>query len=217
MIAMSTKTIKIAVIDDHAILREGLKLVLGETRDIKVTATGECAADAIRLANDPELDVMLLDITLPDRSGIEALKQIKKTNARIAVLMLSMHREDQYAVRALKGGAMGYLSKQKAMAELVNAIRTVAKGKKYITPEVAQALAEQVDMEVEKPLHETLSDREFQTLTLIASGLTVSEIAEKLSLSVKTISMYRARLLEKMHLRHNAELTHYAIKNKLVE
>lgn len=214
---MSTKTIKIAVIDDHAILREGLKLVLGETRDIKVTATGECAADAIRLANDPELDVMLLDITLPDRSGIEALKQIKKTNARIAVLMLSMHREDQYAVRALKGGAMGYLSKQKAMAELVNAIRTVAKGKKYITPEVAQALAEQVDMEVEKPLHETLSDREFQTLTLIASGLTVSEIAEKLSLSVKTISMYRARLLEKMHLRHNAELTHYAIKNKLVE
>lgn len=214
---MAIKTIKVIIVDDHAILREGLKQILEETRDIMVIAAGENASDAVKLVNLHELDVLLLDISLPDRSGIEALKQIRKTNGKLPVLMLSMHREDQYAVRALKAGAAGYLSKQKASAELVNAIRIVAKGKKYITPEVAQALAEQVDEASEKPLHETLSDREYQTLTLIASGLTVSEIAEKLSLSVKTISMYRARLLEKMHLRHNAELIHYAIRNKLVD
>lgn len=214
---MAIQIIKVAIVDDHAILRESLKLILEETRDIVVVASGQNAAEAVKLADRQEIDVMLLDISLPDRNGIEALKQIKKANSKLAVLMLSMHREDQYAVRALKGGAVGYLSKQKALAELVTAIRTVAKGKKYITPEVAEALAEQVDFETEKPRHECLSDREFQTLTMIASGLTVSEIAEKLSLSVKTISMYRARLLEKMHLRHNAELTHYAIKNKLVE
>lgn len=214
---MAIKTIKVIIVDDHAILREGLKQILEETRDIMVIAAGESASDAVKLVSQHQLDVLLLDISLPDRSGIEALKQIRKANGKLPVLMLSMYREDQYAVRALKAGAAGYLSKQKASAELVNAIRTVAKGKKYITPEVAQALAEQVDEASEKPLHETLSDREYQTLTLIASGLTVSEIAEKLSLSVKTISMYRARLLDKMHLRHNAELIHYAIRNKLVD
>jgi two-component system invasion response regulator UvrY len=214
---MAIKTIKVIIVDDHAILREGLKQILEETRDIVVIAAGESAHEAVKLVNLHELDVLVLDISLPDRNGIEALKQIKKANSKLPVLMLSMYREDQYAVRALKAGAAGYLSKQKASAELVNAIRAVAKGKKYITPEVAHALAEQVSEASEKPLHETLSDREYQTLTLIASGLTVSEIAEKLSLSVKTISMYRARLLEKMRLRHNAELIHYAIKNRLVD
>lgn len=214
---MAIKTIKVIIVDDHDILREGLKQILEETHDIEVIAEGENAAEVVKLASTHEFDVMLLDISLPDRNGIEALKQIKKANPRNAVLMLSMYREDHYAVRSLKAGASGYLSKQKAAAELVDAIHAVAKGKKYITPEVAQALAEQVGSAVEKPLHESLSDREFQTLTLIASGLTVSDIAEKLSLSVKTVSMYRTRLLGKMNLRHNAELTHYAIKNKLVE
>lgn len=214
---MTTKKIQVIVIDDHDILRAGLKQILNETSGVEVVAEGESGAEAVRLAEKYQADVMLLDISLPDRNGIEALKQIRKANSNIAILMLSMYREDQYAVRALKAGAAGYLSKQKASAELVGAIETVAKGKKYITPEVALALVEQMHVDEEKPPHELLSDREYQTLIMISSGLTVGDIAEKLCLSVKTISMYRTRILEKMNLRHNAEITHYAIKNKLVE
>jgi DNA-binding NarL/FixJ family response regulator len=210
------KKIKVIIADDHAILREGLKQILSETEDIEVVAEAQNASEAIHYACKLDADVLLLDISLPDRSGIDALRYIKKENTKIAILMLSMHREDQYAIRSLKAGASGYLGKQGASSELVNAIRVIAKGKKYITPEVADALANQV-MDSEKPLHESLSDREFQTLTLIASGLTVGEIALRLSLSVKTVSMYRTRLLEKMQLKHNAELTHYAIKNNLVD
>jgi len=214
---MKNKIIKVIVADDHAILRAGLKQILAETKDIVVIAEAQNAAEAIKLGCQPGADVLLLDISLPDRSGIEALKYIKRENSHIAVLMLSMHKEDQYAVRALKSGAAGYLCKQSASSELVNAIHTVAKGKKYITAEVAEILANQVGMENQKALHEILSDREFQTLTMIASGFSVGEIAEKLSLSVKTVSMYRRRLLEKMQLRHNAELTHYAFQNMLVD
>ncbi|HSH71479.1 MAG TPA: response regulator transcription factor [Methylophilaceae bacterium] len=209
--------IKVIIADDHAILRAGLKQILAETEDIVVIAEAENAAEAIKLGCKTDADVLLLDISLPDRSGMEALKYIKRENSQIAVLMLSMHKEDQYAVRALKSGASGYLCKQSASSELVNAIHTVAKGKKYINAEVAEILANQVGMENQQAPHETLSDREFQTLTMIASGLSVGEIADKLSLSVKTVSMYRTRLLEKMQLRHNAELTHYAIKNNLVD
>jgi len=209
--------IKVIIADDHAILRAGLKQILAETEDIVVIAEAQNAAEAIKLGCKPDADVLLLDISLPDRSGMEALKYIKRENSHIAVLMLSMHKEDQYAVRALKSGASGYLCKQSASSELVDAIHTVAKGKKYINAEVAEILANQVGMENQQAPHETLSDREFQTLTMIASGLSVGEIADKLSLSVKTVSMYRTRLLEKMQLRHNAELTHYAIKNNLVD
>jgi len=211
------KKINVMIVDDHAILRAGLKQVLSEAGDIDVVAEGETGNDAIKLARAQDADVMLLDITLPDRSGIEALQYIKKDNPRLSVLMLSMHREDQYALRALKAGASGYLCKQSASDELVDAVHMVAKGKKYISAAVAEILADQVTGESEKPLHETLSNREYETLLLIASGQSVSEIAEKLSLSVKTISMYRTRLLEKMQLKHNAELTHYAIKNNLVD
>lgn len=214
---MSKNNIKVVIADDHAILREGLKQVLAEAADITVVAEAKNGNEAVKLAGQMEIDVLVLDISMPDRSGIEVLKLIRRDNSKMGILMLSMHREDQYAVRCLKAGASGYLSKQSASTELVNAIYTVAKGKKYISPEVAQVLANQVNAPAETALHETLSDREFQTLTLIASGLTVTEIADKLSLSVKTISMYRARLLEKMQLRHNAELTHYAIKNNLVD
>lgn len=212
-----SKQINVVIVDDHAILRAGLKQVLAESEQINVIAEGQSASDAIRLSREVKADVLLLDISLPDRTGLEALKFIKKENPSIAVLMLSMHREDQYAIRAFKAGAAGYLCKQGASLELVNAIHTIARGKKYITSTVAEILANQVSHENEKAPHETLSDREFQTLTLIASGLSVSEIAHQLSLSVKTVSMYRTRLLEKMQLKHNAELTHYAIKNHLVD
>jgi len=214
---MKNNQIKVIIADDHAILRAGLKQILAETDDIVVISEAENAAEAIKLGCQTEADVLLLDIALPDRSGMDALKYIKHVNTHIAVLMLSMYKEDQYAIRALKSGAAGYLCKQSASSELVNAIRVVAKGKKYITPEVAEILANQVGVESAKAPHETLSDREFQTLTMIASGFSVGDIAEKLSLSVKTISMYRTRMLEKMQLRHNADITHYAIKNHLVD
>ena len=211
------KKINVMIVDDHAILRAGLKQVLSEAEDIDVVAEAGTANEAIKLCRMLDVDVLLLDISLPDRSGIEALQYIKKDNPRLAVLMLSMHREDQYALRALKAGASGYLCKQSASDELLDAVYMVAKGRKYISGAVAEILANQVSGGSEKPLHEILSNREYETLMLIASGLSVGEIAEKLSLSVKTISMYRTRLLEKMQLKHNAELTHYAIKNNLVD
>lgn len=211
-----TKKIKIIIADDHALLRVGLKQVLTEAGDMEVIAEAQSANEAIKLACQSEADVLLLDITFPDRHGLEALKYIKRENRHIAVLMLSIHREDEYAVRALKSGAAGYLNKQVVATELLDAVRTVVEGKKYITPAVAEILANQIGLENKKALHDLLSDREYQTFIMIASGLSVGEVAEKLSLSVKTVSMYRSRLLEKMHMRNNAELMHYAFKNMLV-
>ncbi|MFS2004238.1 response regulator [Duganella sp. CT11-25] len=210
-------TIKVFIADDHAIVREGLKQILAETRDIVVAGEAENGLDAIKLFRKSDCQVMLLDISMPDRSGIEVLKQIKKEKPELAVLMLSMHREDQYAIRSLKAGAAGYLTKQSAPRELVTAIRQVAGGLKYISAALAQELANHVGDDHEAPPHDALSDREYQTLTMIASGKTVGMIAKELSLSVKTVSEYRARLLVKMKLKNSAELTHYAIKNQLIE
>jgi two-component system invasion response regulator UvrY len=208
--------IRVIIVDDHAILRAGINQILSATDDVEVVGEAQNGAEAIKLARQLNADVMLLDISMPDRSGMDVLKYVKGENSHIAVMMLSMHMEEQYAVRALKSGAAGYLCKQSASSDLLSAIRTVAKGKKFITPEVAEILANQVGMDKPQSPHETLSDREFQTMVMISSGLSVGEIADQLSLSVKTVSMYRTRLLDKMHLRHNAELTHYAIKNNLV-
>lgn len=210
-------TIRVFIADDHAIVREGLKQILADSRDIVVAGEAENGLDAIRLFPKSRCHVMLLDISMPDKNGIEVLKQIKKEYPDTQVLMLSMHREDQYAIRSLKSGAAGYLTKQAAPKELVVAIRQVASGQKYVSAALAQALAAQVGEDHATPVHDTLSDREYQTLTLIASGKTVSDIAQELSLSVKTVSEYRARLLVKMKLKNSAELTHYAIRNHLVE
>jgi two-component system, NarL family, invasion response regulator UvrY len=215
---MSDKTsIRVFIADDHAIVREGLKQILAEQRDIAVAGEAETGLDAVKLFRKSRCNVLLLDISLPDRNGIEVLKQIKKDKPELAVLMLSMHREDQYAIRALKAGAAGYLTKQSAPRELVTAIRQVASGQRYVSPQLAQVLAAQVGDDHEAAPHEGLSDREYQTLTMIASGKTVSEIAGELSLSVKTVSEYRSRLLSKMKLKTSAELTHYAIRNQLVD
>ncbi|WP_026354339.1 response regulator [Massilia niastensis] len=210
-------TIRVFIADDHAIVREGLKQILAEQRDIIVAGEAENGLDAVKLAGKARCHVMLLDISLPDRNGIDVLKQIKKDRPELAVLMLSMHREDQYAIRSLKAGASGYLTKQSAPRELVTAIRLVASGQKYVSAALAQTLASQIGENHEAAAHETLSDREYQTLTMIASGMTVSEIARELSLSVKTVSEYRSRLLVKMKLKTSAELTHYAIRNQLVD
>ena len=213
----STTSIRVLIADDHAIVREGLKQILADTPDIVVAGEADNGIDAIKLVRNNDCDVLLLDISMPDRSGIEVLKQLKKEIPQLAVLMLSMHREEQYAIRSLKAGAAGYLNKQSAPNELVNAIRQVASGLKYISPTLAQALAQQIGTDHQVQLHDTLSDREYQTLVMIASGKTITAIALELSLSVKTVSEYRSRLLVKMKLQNSAELTHYAIKNQLID
>jgi two-component system invasion response regulator UvrY len=209
--------IRILIVDDHAIVREGLKQILSDDENLVVQGEAETAAEAIRLTREKEFDLVLLDISLPDRNGLELLEALKKSHPKLSVLMLSMYRETQYAVRAIKSGASGYLNKQSAPDQLVSAIKQVVTGRKYITPSVAEALALEISVGKDSLPHESLSNREFQTLCLLASGKPVSAIADKLSLSVKTVSMYRTRLLEKMHLKNNAELTHYAIRHGLVE
>lgn len=212
--------IRVLIADDHAILRRGLKQILAETEDMTVAGEAENSQQALQLVRDSEWDVVLLDISMPDRNGIDTLKLIKKEKPKLAVLMLSMHPENQYAIRALQAGASGYLTKQSAPAQLVTAIRQVKQGRKYVSPTLAEQLAARLgggdDGKGTAP-HETLSNREYQTLTLLSSGKTLSEVAVELKLSVKTVSVYRARLLEKLQLKNNAELTHYAIKNGLVE
>lgn len=213
---MALPKIRVIIADDHAILRKGLIQILEEEQDISVVGEAKDGNEAIQLAAKMPCDVLLLDISMPDKNGIEVIKIVRNDNQKLPILMLSMHREDQYAIRCLKAGASGYLSKQSASTELVKAIRTVATGKKYISAEVAQILANHVNVSEDTPIHELLSDREFQTLTMIGSGLTVTEIGDKLALSVKTVSVYRARILEKMQMRNNSELMNYVIKNNLI-
>jgi DNA-binding NarL/FixJ family response regulator len=209
--------INIVIVDDHAILRRGLTQIIEENKDMKVVGEAETSAQAMRLLRELPCDVMVLDITLPDRNGIETLKLVRKEHPKLQVLMLSMHPENQYALRALKAGAAGYLTKQSAAAQLVSAIRQINGGRKYVTPAVAEELANSIDQDSERPPHELLSMREYQTMCMIASGKSLTEMAQQMSLSVKTVSVYRARVLEKMRLKNNAEITHYAIKNELVE
>jgi len=209
--------IRVLIVDDHTILRRGLSQIISETTDMEVGGEAESGAQAIKLARAEHFDVVLLDISMPDRNGLDTLKQLKKEKPKLAVLMLSMHPEEHYAMRALKAGASGYLTKQSAPALLVTAIRQVASGRKYVSSDLAEELARTVGDDSGRPRHETLSDREYETLRLMASGKTLTDIAVEMSLSVKTVSVYRARLLEKMQLKNNAELTYYALKHKLVE
>lgn len=209
--------IKVMLADDHSIVRKGLRQLLEETGFIEVVAEADDYPAIMKAVRGHDFDVLVMDITMPGKNGIDVLKVVKDEKPKIAVLMLSMHPEDQYAVRALKAGASGYLTKNSAPEKLVEAIQTISAGRRYITPELADSLASHLTDDTDKPLHATLSDREFQTIRLIASGRKLSEIAEELSLSPKTVSVYRARILEKMRMKNNAELTHYALKHGLVE
>ncbi|MBT1697540.1 response regulator transcription factor [Fulvivirgaceae bacterium PWU4] len=204
---------KFLIADDHAIVRKGLVDILREEFPASEVTEVASSSDAIQEAGRHAWDAILLDISMPGRNGIETLKQIRANGVNAPILMLSMHPEDQYAVRVLKAGASGFLNKESATDELLHAIHRVLSGKKYITPFVAEKLAE---ADGDKPAHELLSDREMQVLQLIASGKTVSEVATEISLSVNTISTYRARILDKLGLNNNAELTRYAIDNHLV-
>ncbi|MCB1908271.1 MAG: response regulator transcription factor [Rhodocyclaceae bacterium] len=212
-----SKQIRVLIADDHSIVRQGLRQILSETEDLAVSGEASNGVEALQQVRQDSYDVVLMDVSMPDRNGIDALKLIRKEFPRLPVLMLSMYPEEQYAIRALKAGAAGYLNKQSAPEQLVTAIRQVASGKKYVSASLAEELANAITDDDERPLHERLSDREYQTLCLIASGKTLTQIGEELNLSVKTVSVYRARLLEKMRLSNNAELTHYGLKHGLVE
>ncbi len=209
--------IRVLIVDDHAIVRQGLKRILSETPDMTVAGEAENGAEALKKIREGEWDVVLLDVSMPGRNGADTLKQILSENRGGKVLILSMYPEDQYAVRLLKAGASGYMTKETAPEELVEAIRKVAQGKKYISPTLAELLLNELDGDADKPPHDRLSDREYQVFRMLGSGKTVSEIAASMSLSVKTISTHRSHVLEKMKLKNNAEITLYAIQNGLVD
>ena len=209
--------IKILVADDHTLVRKGLKQILLDTPDVEIVEEASNGPEVISKINDNDYDLILLDIALPGRSGIDVLKQLKYIKPDLPVLMLSMYPEEQYAIRSLKAGASGYLTKESAPEELIDAIKKITIGKKYITSTLAERLAYEIEVNSDKSLHESLSDREYQVFCLIASGKTVKEIADKLSLSVKTISTHRAHILQKMQMRNNAQIIRYAIKQNLVD
>jgi two-component system, NarL family, invasion response regulator UvrY len=207
---------KILITDDHAVVRQGLKQILHEEFTRAEFGEATNAQEAIDRVWRENWDVVVLDITMPGRSGLEVLKEIKKSRPKLPVLVLSMHPEDQFAVRILKIGASGYMTKESAPNELVGAVKKVIAGGRYVSPALAEKMASYLAVDVQTPPHERLSDREFLVLRLIASGKTPTAIAKELALSVKTISTYRMRILEKMSMSNNAELTHYAIQNQLV-
>ena len=209
--------LKILIADDHAIVRQGLKQIVTETTDMIVAGEASNAQELLSKLNENDYDVVVLDITMPGRDGIDVLKQLRSEKPELPVLILSIHPEEQYALRALKAGASGYLTKESAPDELVVAIQKVSRGGKYISSSLAEQLAYNLEIDVEKAPHERLSDREYQVMCMIASGKRVKEIAEELSLSEKTISTNRSRILEKMNMENNAEITYYAVKNNLVE
>ncbi|MGC2167460.1 MAG: response regulator transcription factor [Gallionella sp.] len=209
--------IRILIVDDHAIVRQGLKQIVEKGGEMQVVADAENGIIALRKIREIECDVVLLDISMPDMNGIDVLKQIHAEKPNLPVLIVSIYSEDQYAVRLIKAGAAGYLTKETPPPELVKALLRVAGGKKYISPVVAEMLAEEIGDADNKLPHQLLSDREYQIFMLLSSAQTVTEIADALSLSVKTVSTYRSRILDKMHLNNNAELMRYAVNNHLTQ
>ena len=208
--------IRVLLADAHAIVRRGLRQIITEQPDLTVVGEAESASQVLEVSRLNEWDVAILDLSLPDRNGLDALKEVHHQFPKRPILILTMQPEEQFAIRAFKAGASGYLTKETTPEELLQALRKVASGSKYISPTLAERLATQVTHHEQSP-HEILSDREYQVLHLLAVGKTVSEIARQLTLSVKTISTYRARLLEKMHMKNNAELMRYAVTHHLFE
>lgn len=209
--------IHILVADDHAIVRAGVKQIIADMPDVKVTAEASRGSEVIELITNSTFDLVLLDIAMPGQSGIEVLKQIKSLKPELPVLMLSIYPEEQYAIRALRAGSAGYLTKESAPAELIKAIRSISGGKKYITASLADSLADAVSNKNKDPLYNNLSDRELQIMCMLANGKTVSEIAQELNLSPKTISTHRTRLLRKMNMKKNSQLNRYAREHGLID
>jgi DNA-binding NarL/FixJ family response regulator len=209
--------IKVCVADDHRLVREGLKKYLAEASDIVVVDEAKTGQEVLSKAGKKKFDVMTLDISMPGRNGLDIIKQLKQLHPNINILVLSIHSEEEYAERSLKAGASGYLTKNIGPDELVSAVRMVSKGKKYITSSLAEKLACNLERKSEKLPHETLSDREYEVMCMIASGKSIKEIAEELLLSSKTISAHRTHILEKLNIKNNSQLIHYAMKNQLVD
>ena len=208
--------IRILIADDHAIVRAGLKQFIADQLDMEVAGEAATGAETIALVRSQEFDIVLLDISMPDKNGIDTLKSIKHIKPELPVLILSAHAEEQYAVNLLRAGASGYINKETASTQLVGAVRTAVQGRKYVSPTLAQVLAEGISGNGDEPLHGSLSQREFQIFCKLAGGQSVSEIAKELFLSVKTVSTYRSRILEKMNFKSNADITYYAVKNQLI-
>ncbi|MEO5948127.1 MAG: response regulator transcription factor [Chitinophagaceae bacterium] len=208
--------LKIIIADDHAVIRKGLKQILLEQYPAAIIGEAGNAEVLIASTLNEKWDVVICDMSMPGRSGLDALNQIKKSTPQLPVLIMSMYPEDQYAVRVLKAGASGFLGKETIHDDIVKAIETVMLGKKFITPEIAEKLADAVDTGIQRPLHETLSDREFDVFKLLSAGKTITEIGEQLFLSATTISTYRSRIMEKMNLRSNSDLTRYAIEKDII-
>ena len=208
--------IRILIVDDHVMFREGLKQILAKHSDMQVVDEAGSGQEAMEKVLRRKLDVVLLDISLPGRNGPELLTEIKKNKPDLAVLVLSMHPEDQYAIRMMKAGALGYMTKESAPEELISAIRKVATGRRYISSKLAEEMAVALDTNTRKLPHQLLSNREFQVMRMLALGKTLKDIADEIMISEKTVTTYRARILEKMKLKNNTEITIYAIENKLL-
>ncbi len=208
-------TIRIIVADDHPVLRAGIVSVLNASGNLRVVAEASNGGEVLKAIRDHAFDVLLLDVSMPGKSGLDLVRQIRKDHPRLPILIVSSHPEDQYGVRAIKAGASGYVTKQTAPEELVSAVRTIANGRRYITPAMVEMLADQVGRPDDAAPHESLSDRELQTMKMIAAGHSLTEIAEVLCISVKTVSVYRSRLLEKMRMKSNVELTRYVVEHGL--
>jgi len=214
---MNDQKIKILIADDHAIVREGLKQIVAEEKDMQVAGESANAFELMELLKSEDWSIIVLDINMPGKSGLEALKDIKQIYPHLPVLILSMFSEDQYGLRAIKAGASGYLKKVSAPTELVTAIRKIVSGRKYINQQLAEKLADSLGATEKETLHQKLSDREYQIMCNIALGKSAEEIAEELSISINTVYSYRNRILEKMSMKSNVELTQYAVQNKLIE
>ena len=209
--------IRVLIADDHGIVRQGLRRIVSECPGMTVAGEAASGEEALALARERAFDLAILDISMPGRGGLDIIRDLRAARPSLKVMILSMHSEEQYAVRCLRDGASAYLTKGSPPEEIVQAIRTVAAGRKYITPSIAERLASRIDLDGDRPLHDRLSDREMQVLMRLGSGRSVSDIAADMSLSVKTVSTYRARLLEKMGMQSTAQLIRYAVQNGLVE
>ncbi len=207
--------IRILIVDDHTVVRSGIRHILSETSDISVEAEASSGHEALEQLRSIPVDMVLLDISMPDRSGLDMIKIFRAEHPDIHILILTMHPEEQYAVRALKNGASGYLTKDSAHSELIDAIRKISSGRKYITASLAERLAGMLDINIEQPQHEKLSDRELEVMLLIAAGNSMTDVADALHLSIKTVSTYKSRILGKMDLKSTADIIRYAIKNNL--
>jgi two-component system invasion response regulator UvrY len=210
--------LKVLIADDHTLIREGLKKILQAAEDISLVVEAQNAREVIdQVRKQDHLDIVILDISLPDKSGLELLKDLKQSHPKLPVLILSMHPEHRFAVRALKAGASGYVTKETAVKELVEAVRKAVEGRKYVSTSLAERMAMNLEADTGSPLHESLSDRELQVLSLIASGKTVKQIAAALFISTSTVNTYRARIFEKMRMKTDAELIRYAVEKQLID